>query len=112
MAPKPIAIVDQDSDLQELDKKLEKAHAEFEEGNKFLDKQRQDLFKKTVEPVWEEIKEHLISNGQLESFDGETQSLSIRGGIIFISEKGESGIPQELASFLSHMLSPPTKPKK
>lgn len=91
MARKALVIIEQDKDLQSLINKLDDAEKDFNVGLKFLEKQRSDLWDKTMGAGWSKIESHLIEKGLLEGkLDTSKSSLQTRSGVLYLIDKDDA----------------------
>lgn len=88
MAKKALVIIEQDKDLQSLINKLDDAEKDFNVGLKFLEKQRSDLWDKTMGAIWSKIESHLMEKGLLEKkLDASKSRLQTRSGVLYLIDK-------------------------
>jgi len=93
---KPLVIVENDLELQEIKKDLDKGREMLNEQLTFLEKQHQESFNSLVGVHWERIEEVLKERNLLpEDYSDEKYSLSFSNGVLYILDKDEKKNPLE-----------------
>ena len=88
-----LAILEHDPELKRFDKELDNAVKAFKEKKMFIEKQLEEAHKSTVQIVWRDIGDYLVSKGILETYNPEKDSLLIRDGVVFHKKVGEGVNP-------------------
>ena len=98
---KPLVIVENDLEIQEIKKDLDEGGDMLDEQINFLKKQYKESYKNLVGVHWKRIEEVLKERNLLpEDYSDEKYTLRIIDGVLYLSDKKERNPVEALMSML------------
>lgn len=98
---KPLTIIENDLEIQEIKKDLDEGREMLDEQINFLKKQHQESYKTLVGVHWERIEEVLKERNLLpEDYTDEKYTLGFSDGVLYLSDKNEHNPIEALMGML------------